>query len=203
MYRVSHRSIPVIWLAIAGLAFVLGLTLNPGEATRADARRDGFQNRVLEVTASGAGLKVRAAPSQAADIIDTLYWGDRVLWMGDSTEAEGSEWLNVGSGSGLTGWIVNVDGWTIEMDPVYTTPGTGLGAQVRVTEMGDSSHCREEPSSLSTEAQTMQAGTQAVVVGGPYQAEYWIWWQYELPNGHRCWIVDIPGWFEVTAPRTP
>ena len=97
----------------------------------------------------------------------------------------------------------SLDGWTIEMDPVYTTPGTGLGAQVRVTEMGDSSHCREEPSSLSTEAQTMQAGTQAVVVGGPYQAEYWIWWQYELPNGHRCWIVDIPGWFEVTAPRTP
>ena len=196
------RRIPWFWLAAVVAAFVLGLAIQPDRATFADEHRDGFQIRVMEVTASGAGLNVREGPSQAANTIDTLYWGDRVLWTGQSTDAESYTWLKVGLGTGQTGWIVDSDGWLIEMDPVYTTPGMGLNAVVQITQMGDESHCRAVPSAASAEAQTMQAGDQAAVIGGPYQAEYWMWWQYELASGYHCWIVDIPGWFNVSTAGT-
>ncbi|HML21737.1 MAG TPA: SH3 domain-containing protein [Aggregatilinea sp.] len=196
------RRSPWMWLAVAVAAFLLGLAVQPDRATLADNHRDGFQNRVLEVTASGAGLNVRAQPGQSAAVIDTLYWGDRILWTGRSSDAEGFRWLKVGLGSGQTGWVVDNDGWLIEMDPIYTTPGMGLNAVVQITQMGDESHCRAVPSAESVEAQTMQAGDQALVIGGPYQAEYWVWWQYELANGYQCWIVDIPGWFNVSTAGT-
>ncbi|WP_119067250.1 SH3 domain-containing protein [Aggregatilinea lenta] len=196
------RRLSWVWLAAVAAAFVLGLTIHPDRTTLANEHGDGFQNRVLEVTASGAGLNVRTAPSQSADVVDTLYWGDRVLWTGQSTDAETYRWLKVGLGTGTTGWIVDSDGWLIQMDPVYTTPGMGLNAVVQITQMGDESHCRAVPSASAEEAQTMQAGDQAVVIGGPYQAEYWVWWQYELASGYHCWIVDIPGWFNVSTAGT-
>jgi hypothetical protein len=204
MFTCLPRPNTLIWIALVGLAFVLGMLLaTPYDATHADfLSRDGYNNLVLEITQAGAGLKARAEPSTAARELDTLLWGDRVLWTGQATNADGYRWLRVAIGDGRTAWIVDVSGWTVEIDPVYTTPDMGRGAVVRITQAGDASHCRMLPSSASTEYETMSAGDQMTVIGGPYQAEYWIWWQYRLGNGFECWIVDVPGWIAVVTPGT-
>ena len=197
MFKLLSRCVPL------ALVFVLGLVLaGPMQSILADTNRDGFNNTVLEITQAGSDLNVREFASQNARSLDALYWGDRVLWTGQSTVAEGYTWLKVAIGDGRTGWIVDVRGWTVTMDPVYTTPGMGQGATVRVAPDGGGSHCRAIPSASSTEFQTMQTNDQVTVIGGPYQAEYWVWWQYRLGNGYQCWIVDVPGWFEVIRPGT-
>jgi hypothetical protein len=191
-------------LLLVGLAFVSGLVMaGPRHSTQAvENPRDGFDNMVLEITASGAGLNVRESPNDSARVLDQLFWGDRVLWTGQSASAGGYRWLKVAISDGRTGWMVDVRGWTITMDPVYTTPDMGVGAMVRVTGDGDASHCRALPSASSNEYETMRAGDQITVIGGPYQAEYWMWWRYRLSSGYQCWIVDVPGWFNVVTPGT-
>lgn len=190
----------LVWFVCIGFAFVFGLiAADPDQSSQA---RDGWSNSVLEITQSGAGLAVRSSPDTSAHELDTLYWGDRVLWTGDQASGDGYTWLKVGISDGRTGWMADVDGWTIVMDPVYTTPGMGVGAQVRVTWEGDASHCRALPSASSTEYRTLQENDRLTVMAGPYQAEYWVWWQYRLSSGFECWIVDVPGWFEVTQSGT-
>ncbi|MBN1967142.1 MAG: SH3 domain-containing protein [Anaerolineae bacterium] len=199
--HLTHR-FSTVWLMLVGLAFALGLAVAaPGGAIQAgESRSGGYTNMVYEVTQAGAGLNVRQIASQQGTVLDTLLWGDRVLWAGDSTYAEGYRWLKVAISDGRTGWIVDVSNWLVESDPVYTTPGMGMGARVTVTQSGDDSHCRALPSASSTEFRIMQVGDQMTVIGGPYQAEYWIWWRYRLSSGYECWIVDVPGWFNVLAP---
>jgi hypothetical protein len=190
-------------LIVVGLVFVAGLLIGgPARSLLADTNRDGFNNVVLEVTEAGSNLNVRVLPTQNGRVLDTLYWGDRVLWTGEMTSAEGYTWIKVGIGDGRTGWIVDVQGWTVTMDPVYTTPGMGVGAHVRVTADGSGSHCRAMPSTSSSEYRTMQTNDQMSVIGGPYQAEYWVWWQYRLSSGFECWIVDVPDWFNVVRAGT-
>lgn len=192
-----------IGLVLITVALILSFTAIPGRSTRADYRsRDEYSNVVYEITEAGAGLKARETPSTTGKELDTLFWGDRVLWTGQATNAEGYRWLRVAIGDGRTAWIVDVQGWMIQIDPVYTTADMGKGAVVRVTQAGDASHCRAEPSASSTEFQTLSANDQSTVISGPYQAEYWIWWQYRLANGYKCWVVDVPGWFAVVTPGT-
>lgn len=199
MKTLLHRR--MIGPVLVGLAFLVGMAVTqPGAATQAGTtHRDEYNNYVFEVTAAGSGLTVRALPSQTSGSLDKLFWGDRVLWTGITATAEGRSWMKVAISSGITGWISEQQGWLIDMDPVYTTPGMGYGAVIQVTLAGDDSHCRAVPSSSSTEYRTMQMGDQAAVIGGPYQAEYWMWWQYDL-GGFACWIVDVPGWFQVISP---
>ncbi|MBN1202977.1 MAG: SH3 domain-containing protein [Anaerolineae bacterium] len=192
------------WLVLVALALVLGLvSAAPQQAIHADfMSRDGYNNLVLEITAAAGGVDVHSTPSQTGARIDTLWWGDRVLWTGEAATAEGYRWIKVGIGSGSTGWMQDTPGWTIEMDPVYTTPGMGSGARVQVTSSGAGSHCRDWPSSEATEVEMVDDSDMMTVVGGPYQAEYWMWWEYRLANRSQCWIVDVPGWFRVVTPGT-
>lgn len=199
----AHRLRRGFWPALLALAFLAGMALDQRESTtHADSQRDGYNNMVLEITEEAGPVPVYAQPTFGSAELDTLYWGDRVLWTGESRIVGSTSWIKVGIGDGRTGWMVDGAGWTVVADAVFTTPGMGTGAVVAVTREGSGSNCRVEPTSSATRAQTMALGEQMTVIGGPYQAEYWIWWQYELASGSRCWIIDIPGWFEVLRAGT-
>ena len=201
---IPPRRIPSLaWIAFLLVAFVAGAVIAaPHHATHASPPPQQFNNQVLEVSAAGAGLRVRDAPNPDAGVIGALYWGDRVLWTGNSAMDGTQRWLKITMRDGQTGWISDINGWTTVTSPVYTTPGIGIGALVSITTQGDGAHCRAIPSASSSESQTMNMGDPATVIGGPYQAEYWIWWQYRLNSGQECWIVDVPGWITVVSPGT-
>lgn len=201
MSNYSHKLTPLVVLALIAAAFVLGIVLGaPHTASHAqNAPRQAFDNQVYEVTAAGAGLRVRDSASDSANTIKQLYWGDRVLWAGTETNAEGARWLQVAIRDGRTGWIKDTPGWTTPASAVYTTPGIGPGALVSVTTQGDGAHCREQPSADTLEIRALKSGDSLSVIGGPYQSEYWVWWQYDLGGGVSCWVIDIPGWITVTS----
>ncbi|MBN1681258.1 MAG: hypothetical protein JW966_13305 [Anaerolineae bacterium] len=188
---------PLVWMALIALAFVLGIAVSgPSQSTHADTLREGQFNDVYEIT-SAANVPIYTQPNDTSMVLDTLYWGDRVLWTGVTLDANGWRWMKVGIGDGRTGYMKDLFETYVSVSPVFTTPGMGQGAMVQVTQDGSGSHCRMTPSSISGEMATVQTGNQLTVVGGPYQAEYWIWWQYRLNTGVSCWIVDVPGWFNV------
>lgn len=200
-HRVRAQSPAHVAVVVLAIALAL-LSAHAAGLIHADssASGGGYLNVVLELTSAANAVPVHQYASQSAPTLDRLYWGDRVLWTGVDSYAEGYRWLQVGIGDGRTGWMQDITGNTIEMNPVYTTPDMGRDALVRITDQGDMSHCRLAPSASADEVQLMRSGDLVTVTGGPYQAEYWMWWQYRLPGGELCWIVDVPGWISVVTP---
>lgn len=153
---------------------------------------------VLEVTAAGDDLNVRTAPGLSAGIIDRLFWGDRVLWTGEQTHADGYTWYRVFFYGGLEGYIAYRPDWLVTRDPNQTTPGAMVGKTIRITREGDKSHLRTQPSILgSREVQLLHEGDTLTIIGGPTYGDYYLWWELRLPDGRTGWLVDVPGWWVV------
>lgn len=153
---------------------------------------------VLEVTEAGSDLNVRTAPSLKAGIIDRLLWGDRVLWTGEQTYADGYTWYRVFFYGGLEGYIAYRPDWLVTRDPNQTTPGAMVGKTIRITREGDKSHLRAQPSILgSREVQVLYEGDTLTIIGGPIYGDYYLWWELRLPDGRTGWLVDVPGWWTV------
>ncbi len=154
---------------------------------------------VLEVTEEGNSLNVRSSPSTASGTkIDTILWGDRVLWTGNTVQGDGFTWYEVILYSNRTAYIVADARYTTPRDPSQTTPGIHVGAQIRITHDGDDTHLRNGTSVIhSGEVQTLYENDTLVVIGGPSYAEYFLWWGLRLPDGRTGWAVDVPGWWVV------
>jgi serine/threonine protein kinase len=167
---------------------------------QAEARQltPGLDGVVLEVTEAGDDLNVRTAPALNAGIIDRLFWGDRVLWTGEESYADGYTWYHVFFYGGLEGYIAYRSEWLVTRDPDQTTPGAMVGKTIRITRDGDESHLRTQPSILnSREVQLLHEGDTLTIIGGPIYGDYYLWWELRLPDGRTGWLVDVPGWWTV------
>jgi len=167
---------------------------------QADTRQltPDLDGTVLEVTEVGNDLNVRTAPGLNTDIIDRLYWGDRVLWTGEQIYADGYTWYHVFFYGGLEGYIAYRPDWLVTRDPNQTTPGAAVGKTIRITRDGDESHLRTQPSILnSKEVQLLHEGDTLTIIGGPIYGDYYLWWELSLPDGRTGWLVDVPGWWVV------
>lgn len=188
-------------------AFVAGMFVNPFRPVEADtAPREGFTNQVLEVSAAATRanpVTVYEDPDANSPVLDTLLWGDRVLWRGaEQTDAAGNRWIEVAIAEGFQGWMIaNLsdlqEGRLLISVAVYTTAGTRVGSSVTITEAGNLANLRELPSVTSTRLRKVQTAETFTVVAGPYQNEYYIWWKLRDAAGVEGWMVDIEGWFTV------
>ena len=152
-----------------------------------------LQGAVLEVTQSGGVVTARDGLSRAANEVETLLWGDRVLWTGVMTSNQTLNWFHVNLGNGQNAYIEDTGAFTVE-DPGYQTPGIFVGGTVSVTANGAGMHLRTGTSTYSAEVATLQQGQTMTVTGGPFYSEYYIWWQYQLTNGATGYAVDVASW---------
>jgi hypothetical protein len=192
-------------LVIVG-AFFSGMVANHLRTAQAEPARDGLNNQIIEVSSGATAVNpvvVYALPDDGSTPVDTLLWGDRVLWRGvEQTDTDGVRWREVDLAEGVTGWITaSLDDLNnnrlIIGDALFTTPTIRVGATVTVTESGTGANFRENPSVAANRVRKLTAGESLTVVGGPYQAEYFIWWQFQDASGATGWVVDIIDWFTV------
>lgn len=189
------------------VAFCSGMVANHLRTAQAEPARDGLNNQILEISSGATAdnpVVVYALPVvDTAAIVDTLLWGDRVLWRGvEQTDAAGVRWREVDLAEGVTGWITASledlnNNRLIIGDALFTTPTIRVGATVTVTESGAGANFRENPSVAANRVRKLTAGESLTVVSGPYQAEYFIWWQFQDASGATGWVVDIIDWFTV------
>jgi hypothetical protein len=149
---------------------------------------------VLELTQTAGSVVAYAGLSQTSQELDTLFWGDRVLWEGRSFAAENLNWLEVRLGNGQTAYVINHPGSFVVEDPGFQTVGISLNRTVGVTQLGDAMNLRVSASTGSALVQTLPAGQGLTVIGGPAYSEYYLWWNYRLPDGRTGWAVDVAGW---------
>jgi hypothetical protein len=116
----------------------------------------------------------------------------------------GNRWIKVSLAEGLSGWIIaNLQDQDVKLkgsEATYTTPDLEVGKSVTVTQQGDHANFRSEADVVPGRdniIRFVEAGEVLTVVGGPFQSQYFIWWQYQDASGQRGWIVDIEGWFAV------
>ena len=187
-------------LIVAGIVAVF--TLRGGDDDEAAARTPMqtalARNIVLEITQAGSRLNARTTPSTDEDnILDLLFWGDRVLWSGNVVSAEGDEWIEVRLGSGHTVYLINDASYYEERDLTRSMAGLEIGATIRITEDGEGMHLRVDTSTTSHEVKTLEAGDTLDVIGGPVNAEYYLWWELQLPDGRTGYAVEVPGWWHI------
>ncbi len=209
MVRLLKTRFPTAILVVA--AFVAGIVVSTQlNLVQADTSNDGYSNQIIEILEAGSPTGVYSQPdatSSSTQQVDLLRWGDRVMWDGltSSTDASGNRWIRVAIGEGVTGWMIaNLADNGVKLkisSPIYTTPSMDVGKSVVVTQAGHHANFRTDPTTIpgrNNIIRLVEAGETLVVVGGPYQAEYFVWWQYQDADGQRGWIVDIESWFEVT-----
>lgn len=192
-------------LLVAG--FMMGTAFDSQAPQAAEsALYDSYNNQVIEISSAASPddpVWVYEEPDPDSAQVDRLLWGDRVLWRGtEQQDANDNRWIYVGLSEGVSGWMqANLtdvsSGRLLISDATYTTPGIELGATVTVSPDGAAANFRAAPSVSAENQRKVQAGETLTVVGGPYQNELFIWWQYEDAEGNTGWIVDIQGWLTV------
>jgi hypothetical protein len=188
-------------------AFFSGMVANHLRTAQAEPARDGLNNQIIEISSAVTPdnpVVVYTLPvADPNAVVDTLLWGDRVLWRGvEQTDPAGVRWREVDLAEGVTGWITSsledLNNNRLRLgDALFTTPTIRVGATVTVTESGAGANLRENPSVAANRVRKLTAGESLTVVGGPYQAEYFIWWQLQDASGATGWVVDIIDWFTV------
>lgn len=175
--------------------------LSPLPCPRQEGTRQLMPNldgTVLEVTEAGNDLNVRTAPGLDTAIVARLFWGDRVLWTGEQTYADGYTWYHVFCYGNLEGYIAFNPDWLVTRNPNQTTQGAMVGKTIRITRDGDESHLRTQPSVLdSREVELLHEGDILTIIGGPIYGDFYLWWELRLPDGRTGWLVDVPGWWTV------
>ncbi|MCB9436008.1 MAG: hypothetical protein H6673_03330 [Anaerolineales bacterium] len=199
----------LVMAVLVVVAFAAGMAVNHLRFANADTAHDGYSNQVIEILEGGSPTGVYTTPdltSPTIDQVDVLLWGDRVMYDGVTTQndSQGNRWIFVALAEGKTGWMIanfaDANSKVKISSAVYTTPGMAVGKTVTVTTLGDQANFRSTASVLPGKdniIRLVNAGETLTVVGGPYQAQYFIWWEYEDANGQSGWIVDIEGWFQV------
>lgn len=206
--KLRLKSMTVTFLMIV-VAFAAGMAANQLHFAKAEPRQDAYANQVLEILAGGSPTGIYSQPNPTdpnTTQLDVVLWGDRVLWDGVTSQQDsgGNRWIKVSIAEGQTGWMVaNIADVNVKLKistAVYTTPGIAIGKTITVTQAGDNANFRTEPTVIPGAANRIRgvtAGETLTVLAGPYQAEYFIWWQFQDASGQQGWIVDIEDWFQV------
>ncbi|NJL93511.1 MAG: SH3 domain-containing protein [Anaerolineae bacterium] len=138
------------------------------------------------------------APSTSSRAAETLLWGDRFLWTSDVDPIGGTEWREVVLGSGGFAWIPYRSDLVMEADPHFFTPGSGIGAQWIVLDWGAGANIRSEPATYAELVRQIDEGERLTIIGGPYQAEFQMWWQVRAErDGATGWLIDLESWYQV------
>lgn len=195
-----------VFAGLIVIAFLAGTMVNNWRAVQAEPNRDGFSNQIIEISSGVTRdnpVVVYTLPDVTSQKIDTLLWGDRVLYRGvEQTDPAGVRWRQVDLAEGVTGWItasledLNAKRLVIS-DAVFTTPSIGVGVSFTVAADGAGANLRENPSVAANRVRKLTAGETLTVIAGPYQAEYFIWWQVQDASGAIGWVVDIQAWFTI------
>ncbi|MBI5929354.1 MAG: SH3 domain-containing protein [Chloroflexi bacterium] len=197
-----------VFAVIIVAAFLAGTVVNQFRTVQAEPNREGFSNQIIEISSSVTPdnpVVVYTLPDPTSLKIDTLLWGDRVLYRGvEQTDPAGVKWRQVDLAEGVTGWITaSLDDFNTKRlvfgDAVFTTPGIGVGTTITVSADGAGANLRENPSVAATRVRKLTAGEVLTVVAGPYQAEYFVWWQVQDASGALGWVVDVQSWFAAAA----
>lgn len=162
-------------------------------------REDGDFNAVMEITESGSPITSYTSASLGSAEVETLFWGDRVLWTGNSLLQDDIEWREIFLGDGSIAWIQVFPNAVNLVNAFYTTPGVRIGEQIRVLPDGSGANLRTEPSTYVGRVRQTSTGDVMTVVDGPYQAEFHMWWLVQYPNGDSGWLIDIAEWYEVES----
>lgn len=152
-----------------------------------------LQGAVLEVTQFGSPVVARQGVSRAEAEVETLYWGDRVLWTGNIINNQTLVWFEVYLGSGQLAYVEDTGAFTVE-DPGYQTSGIFVGGAVTVTAEGAGMHLRTNTSTYATEVATLNQGDSLSIIAGPFYSEYFVWWQFQTSGGLIGYAVDVAGW---------
>ncbi len=199
LHTTLRRTLTVLALVAV---FAAGVVVGHLQFAQAEPEPQALNTVVYEILAGGSPTIARAEPNNSAAELDTLRWGDRVLWDGQSsqTDAAGNRWIRVFLADGTRGWIpanfqdagtrINASSAT------YLTAGIEVGGTVTVTNTGNRANLRTEPTVTADLIREVQAGDVLQVVGGPYQTEYLMWWQFQDSEGNTGWIIDVQAWFQ-------
>jgi hypothetical protein len=194
-------------LVVAGfMAGMIYQDMAQPSQTAESALYDGGTNQVIQMGApvtTDSPVYIYSTASTDGEVVDRLLWGDRVLYRGtNTTDALGNQWFAVSLSEGVSGWMIvnSTDisgGRYLNVSGVYTTPGLSVGSNVVVTAEGAGANFRTDPSVSGERVRGLQAGETLSVSAGPYQNEYFIWWQLTDAEGNTGWAVDIDGWLAV------
>lgn len=194
---------PTLTLLALSAVFAAGVVVGHLQFAQAQPEPQALNTVVYEILAGGSPTAARAEPNNNAAELDTLRWGDRVLWDGQTsqTDSAGNRWIRVFLADGTRAWIpANFQdaGTRINSSSAtYLTAGIEVGSSVTVSNLGNRAKLRSEPTVTSELIREVQTGDVLQVVGGPYQAEYLMWWQYQDAEGNTGWIIDVQGWFTL------
>ncbi|CAG0973632.1 serine/threonine-protein kinase PpkA [Anaerolineae bacterium] len=167
------------------------LPFAPGEGGEAQVFK--VDGTILEVTEAGTRLIARTTPSRSARQLDLLLVGDRILWKGIRVDG----YLEVYLGDGSKAYVTDDPSYVAEVNLSDMTPNLRVGAFIRITAEGNGMHMRTNTSVHAQEVLTLRANQTLEVIGGPKQAEYYLWWQLRLPDGRTGWAVNVPHWWRV------
>jgi SH3-like domain-containing protein len=158
-----------------------------------DTLAPNLSGAVLEITEAGSERPALAQPAVNAQVLDTLLWGDRVLWRGGTVNQAGSTYYEVILADNSLAYVLYEAGSMVVRNPGYRS-NFSVGTNVRVTQAGDGMRLRSGRSVYSEQLQFLGAGDRLQVVGGPQYSEYFVWWQLRTAEGITGWAVDVPGW---------
>ena len=207
--NIKHWLVRGVPMLLVMLGFVAGLAyqdMSQPNGVAESALYDGGTNQVIQMGApvtTANPVYVYSSASTDGEVVDRLLWGDRVLYRGtNTTDALGNQWFAVSLAEGVSGWMIvnSTDisgGRYLNVSPIYTTPGLGVGSNVAVTAEGAGANYRTDPSVSGERVRGLQAGETLSVSAGPYQNEYFVWWQLTDSSGNTGWVVDIDGWLAV------
>ena len=183
--------------------FVTGVVVGHFQFAQADTSSQGLTTVVYEILAGGSPTIARSEPNDTSIALDTLHWGDRVLWDGQTSQNDtvGNRWIRIFLADGSLAWIpANFSDINVRIkggSSTYLTAGIQVGGTVTVTNIGNRANLRINPSVGADLIREVEAGDVLTVVGGPVQAEYLMWWQYQDAAGNTGWVVDVEGWFQA------
>lgn len=70
------------------------------------------------------------------------------------------------------------------------------GYSYSITTEGDNLNLRGTPSMDGEILKKLRTGEWLTIVSGPKVADDYVWWNVEIKDGTRGWVVEMPGWYE-------
>lgn len=119
--------------------------------------------------------------------------GDRVLWKGKRVNG----YLEIYLSNGTQAYVTDDPRYVSEVTLSEMTTNLRVGVNIRITSDGDGMHLRTSPSVYARELSTLTTNQTLKVIGGPKEAEYYLWWQLRLSDGRTGWAVNVPKWWRV------
>ena len=175
------------WMRIFSGAMIacLVLALGAAIAVRPASAQQGFPSVGDELVVNTDALNFRDGPGTDSTVIDVLYSGTMVLFMGlpASGSNDGHDWYQVETSDGTTGWVAGE-----YLAPPDSASGFPIGAIVQVAT--DELNVRDNAGLDSNVIDVIPNGTISRVEGEPVSADGYTWyWVNVRGEGEYGWVA--------------